>query len=164
MAKAYLGLGANLPPERERLRSALARLGQCGVHVERVSSLYRTEPWGRTDQPWFTNMVVEIRTELSPQALLDLCKQVERELGRQRGDRWGPREVDIDILLYDQLVVTGPDLTVPHPRMHQRRFVLAPLCELAPQVRHPLSGRTAAELLADLPDERRVVRLRETIC
>jgi len=131
MAKVFLGLGANLPPEEERLREALRLLSAKGARPLALSSLYRTEPWGRADQPWFVNLVVEVET------------------------------VDIDILLYEDLVVQDPDLKVPHPRLPARRFVLEPLCEIAPQARHPLLGLTMAELLSCVPDERRVVRLKE---
>ncbi|MCD6129126.1 2-amino-4-hydroxy-6-hydroxymethyldihydropteridine diphosphokinase [Candidatus Bipolaricaulota bacterium] len=161
MAKAFLGLGANLPPEEERLREALRLLSAKGARPVALSSLYRTEPWGRADQPWFVNLVVEVETELPPRALLRVAKGIEQALGRKDRGRWGPREVDIDILLYEDLVVQDPDLTVPHPRLPARRFVLEPLCEIAPQARHPLLGLTMAELLSRVPDERRVVRLKE---
>ena len=161
MAKVFLGLGANLPPEEERLREALRLLSAKGARPLALSSLYRTEPWGRADQPWFVNLVVEVETELPPRALLQVAKGIEQVLGRKDRGRWGPREVDIDILLYEDLVVQDPDLKVPHPRLPARRFVLEPLCEIAPQVRHPLLGLTMAELLSCVPDERRVVRLKE---
>lgn len=160
MVRAYLGLGANVPPEEERLMEALARLSQGGLRIGKVSSLYRTEPWGRGDQPWFTNLAVEADTHLSPRALLALCQRVERDLGRMDRGRWGPRELDIDILLYGGEVIDEPDLIVPHPRLPERRFALVPLAEIAPEVRHPVLGRAIAELLAEVRDSRRVLRLK----
>ena len=147
---AFLSLGANLDDRSATLTRALELLERDGrVRVTRRSSLYETEPIGMVDQPWFLNLVVEVATDLSPEHLLDLAQRVEQALGRTREIRRGPRTVDIDILLYDDRVISSPRLAVPHPEMTHRRFVLQPLVEIAPDLRLP-DGRRAADLLADL--------------
>jgi len=149
-ATVYLGLGANLGDRLKNLRLALARL-QTLAHLEEVSSLYETQPQGVTDQPLFFNAVCRLSTGLEPQALLRFLKNLEWELGRRPGGQtWGPRPIDLDILLYDDRLVDAPELTVPHPRLAERAFVLVPLCELAPELRHPLLGKTMKELLASV--------------
>jgi len=149
-ATVYLSLGANLGDRLANLRLALARL-QTLARLEEVSSLYETQPQGVSDQPLFLNAVCRVSTGLEPQALLRFLKNVERETGRQPGgERWGPRPIDLDILLYDDRVLDAPELTVPHPRLAERAFVLVPLCELAPELRHPLLGKTMKELLASV--------------
>ena len=149
-ATVYLSLGANLGDRLANLRLALARL-QTLARLEDVSSLYETEPQGPSDQPLFLNAVCRVSTGLEPQALLRFLKNLEREIGRPpAGQRWGPRPIDLDILLYDDRVLDAPELTVPHPRLAERAFVLVPLCELAPELRHPLLGKTMKELLSSL--------------
>jgi 2-amino-4-hydroxy-6-hydroxymethyldihydropteridine diphosphokinase len=149
-ATIYLSLGANLGDRLANLRLALTRL-QTLARLEEVSSLYETQPQGVSDQPLFLNAVCRVSTGLEPQALLRFLKNVERETGRQPGgERWGPRPIDLDILLYDDRVLDAPELTVPHPRLAERAFVLVPLCELAPELRHPLLGKTMKELLASV--------------
>jgi 2-amino-4-hydroxy-6-hydroxymethyldihydropteridine diphosphokinase len=159
--KVYLGIGSNLGHREENLAQAIRRLGEpsppagAGLALPllrplRASSIYETAPWGYADQPAFLNCVVEAETDLAPLALLALGQQVERELGRQPTFRYGPRLVDVDILLYGDLVLDLPDLQIPHPRMTQRAFVLVPLAELAPQLvypaLHPALRLTIAEL------------------
>jgi 2-amino-4-hydroxy-6-hydroxymethyldihydropteridine diphosphokinase len=149
-ATVYLSLGANLGDRLANLRLALTRL-QTLARLEEVSSLYETQPQGVSDQPLFLNALCRVSTGLEPQALLRFLKNVERETGRQPGgERWGPRPIDLDILLYDDRVLDAPELTVPHPRLAERAFVLVPLCELAPELRHPLLGKTMKELLASV--------------
>jgi 2-amino-4-hydroxy-6-hydroxymethyldihydropteridine diphosphokinase len=147
-ATVYLGLGANLGDRLANLRLALARL-QTLARLDGVSSLYETEPQGVSDQPLFLNAVCRVSTGLEPQALLRFLKNLEQEIGRQPGGRkWEPRPIDLDILLYGDRVVDVPELTVPHPRLAERAFILVPLCELTPDLHHPLLGKTMKELLA----------------
>ncbi len=151
--QAYLSLGSNLGDRRAMLEAALARLEASGrVRVETRSSLYETEPVTNLDQPWFLNLVAEITTDLGPEALLDLTQSIERDLGRVRAIRWGPRSVDIDILLYGTEVVATPRLKIPHPEMTHRRFVLVPLLEIAPQITLP-DGRRLEGILKGLRDQ-----------
>jgi 2-amino-4-hydroxy-6-hydroxymethyldihydropteridine diphosphokinase len=148
MKTVYLSLGSNLGDRERNLREAIRMLGEAGVHAQRVSSLYETEPVGVRDQPWFLNLVVEAETELFPRQLLARIHRIEFALGRKRVRPQGPRTADIDILLYGDSVIETEELTVPHPRLEERRFVLEPLAELAPELRHPVSRRTIRELLA----------------
>lgn len=161
---AFVGLGSNLDEPAERCREAVERLSLVGgIRVLRASSLYRTEPVGQREQPWFVNAVVEIRTTLPPAALLAALKGIEKGMGRREGPRWGPRRIDLDILLYGQQVVAGEGLAIPHPEMHRRRFVLEPLCELASYVIHPGFGVSAAGLLDRLTDGLHVERCAQPV-
>ena len=154
----YLGLGTNLGDRAANLERAMERLGASGVDVVRRSSLYATEPVGFGPQHWFLNCAVEAETELMPRQLLRATQQVEREMGRRRMVRNGPRVVDVDILFYGSSVVNMADLVIPHPRVTERRFVLIPLREIAPGLRHPTLRRTMGELLA-LTTDRSEVRV-----
>lgn len=148
---AYVGLGANLGDPRQQLREALKRLNAADeVEVVRVSSFYRNPPLGPADQPWYVNAAARLRTRLSAEELLRLLQQVEAAMGRVRGPRWGPRPIDLDLLLYNGEVIFTPNLVVPHPEMHRRAFVLAPLAEIAPQAWHPVLKKSARELLSEL--------------
>jgi 2-amino-4-hydroxy-6-hydroxymethyldihydropteridine diphosphokinase len=140
MARVFLGLGSNLGDRRSRMRGAVEALMRHGIEVKRASSLYESEPMYELDQPRFLNAVIEVETELSPEELLRVAKGIERQLGRQRRHRNGPREIDIDILRYGGVQLDTPELTIPHPRMAERPFVLEPLGELADDV-SPNSGR-----------------------
>ena len=154
----YLSLGSNLGDRAANLARAVELLARGGVKALRQSSLYATEPVGFTAQPWFLNFVVEARTELMPRQLLRVVQQVERALGRRRAVEGGPRTIDVDILLYGSSVICAADIEVPHPRMIERRFVLVPLRELAPGLRHPQLGLTISELLASTQDTSQVRR------
>jgi 2-amino-4-hydroxy-6-hydroxymethyldihydropteridine diphosphokinase len=151
----YLGLGSNLGDRRRNLTEALAEMGERGAAVRRVSSFYRTEPLD-APPPWYLNAVAELEVQWIPWQLLYHCLEVECSLGRRsKGDR-EPRTVDLDVLLYGDLVLDDPALTIPHPRLALRRFVLAPLAELAPDLVVPGEGSTVAELLERCPDESEV--------
>ena len=158
--RVYLCLGSNLGDRRAYLARALEQMQAAGIAALRVSALYRTQPVDYTAQPWFLNCVAEVETEYMPRQLLRQLQRIERQLGRRRGVRRGPRTIDIDILLYQNHVMRTSELTIPHPRLAERRFVLEPLRDLAAGLRHPVNHRTVAELLAAVADRSRVHRLR----
>jgi 2-amino-4-hydroxy-6-hydroxymethyldihydropteridine diphosphokinase len=150
---AYLSLGSNVGDRKATLEGALGRLeASRRVRILKRSSIYETEPIGYIDQPWFYNLAVEIETELDPEELLTLTKQTELELNRTREIRWGPRTIDIDIVMYDEIAMSNDRLTLPHPEMTQRRFVLEPLHEIAPGLRLP-DGRRIADLLPSVASQ-----------
>jgi 2-amino-4-hydroxy-6-hydroxymethyldihydropteridine diphosphokinase len=159
---AYIGLGANIGEPRQQLTEALALLTATEeVEVVKVSSFYLNPPLGPPDQPWYVNTVAQLRTRLSPEDLLRVLHRIERDLGRVRREHWGPRLIDLDLLLYNGEIISGPNLWLPHPEMHRRSFVLAPLAEIAPQAWHPALEKTAAKLLEelDLKDRESLVKL-----
>ncbi len=153
----YLGLGTNLGDRLANLKHAADALPP-QVSLLRASSIYETEPWGYRDQPAFLNQVLEARTDLPPEALLRHLKRIERKLGRRPTFRYGPRLVDLDILFYGDLVINLLGLLIPHPQLADRAFVLVPLAELAPTLRHPISGLTIQEMLTKI-DSSGVVKL-----
>lgn len=140
----YLGLGANLGDREANIAQALAALSRRGCRVCALSPLYETEPWGIMDQPRFLNAAACVETALGPHALLDALKMIEKELGRKPSIRYGPRPIDLDILLYADLRIATPRLTVPHAGMLERASVLVPLADIAPEMRHPVTGLTIA--------------------
>jgi 2-amino-4-hydroxy-6-hydroxymethyldihydropteridine diphosphokinase len=152
MPTVYLSLGSNIGDREANLRAAFAALPPAGVQVQQVSSIYETEPVDYLDQPWFLNCVLEVETDLKPPALLQALRSIESQLGNKKEFAKGPRKIDLDILLYGHETIATPDLQVPHPRMLQRRFVLAPLAEIAPALKHPSWPATTAELLRRLTD------------
>jgi 2-amino-4-hydroxy-6-hydroxymethyldihydropteridine diphosphokinase len=153
----FIGVGSNLDDPASRCVEAVRRVSAVhGIKFLRRSSLYRTEPVGFIEQEWFVNAVIEIRTVLSPRELLNALRAVEDCMGRVRGPKWGPRIIDLDILLYGQEIIQDDTLVVPHPELHKRRFVLAPLCELASYVIHPAFGISIRGLMDRVNDESRV--------
>ena len=156
----YLSLGSNLGDRAANLRLALEKLAELGT-VQSVSSFYETEPVGLSSQPWFLNCAAKLDTEKMPRQLISGILNLEQAMGRQRKQKNGPRIIDIDILLFGTSVVDTHSLTVPHPRLHERRFVLEPLTEIAPEVRHPVFKRSIRELRDALPPGQTVRRLGE---
>ena len=152
MATVFLALGSNVGDSRQYLAKAVELLGR-QVHGIVQAPLYASKAVGYTDQPDFLNSALRGETDLAPEALLDFVKGVEQEIGRIFRFRWGPREIDIDIILYDDLQLTAPKLTVPHPRFRERDFVLRPICDIDPDAQDPASGKSVRELLAALPPD-----------
>ena len=159
MPTVYLSIGSNLGNREGNLRRAIAALPPSGVQVKQVSAIYETEPVDYLDQPWFLNCVLEAETDLQPPALLEVLRSIESQLGSQKEFTKGPRKIDLDILLYGNETIATPVLQVPHPRMLQRRFVLTPLAELAPNLKHPAWDAPAAVLLERVNDPSQVRRL-----
>jgi 2-amino-4-hydroxy-6-hydroxymethyldihydropteridine diphosphokinase len=152
----YLSLGSNIGDRLANLRSAIGALAPAAIRVRKVSSIYETEPVDYLEQPWFLNCVVSAETPLDPLPLLHVLRSIETQMGSQKEIPKGPRLIDLDILLYESATIATPELQIPHPRMLLRRFVLAPLTEIAPQLAHPSWHATAAELLANLEDPSQV--------
>ncbi|MGB8012177.1 MAG: 2-amino-4-hydroxy-6-hydroxymethyldihydropteridine diphosphokinase [Terriglobales bacterium] len=155
---AYLSLGSNLGDRAANLREAVAQLDVAG-RLLALSALYETQPVDVPDQPWFLNCVAAVATDKTPRELLQRVLQVEATMGRLRMRNRGARNIDIDVLLFGDRIVDEPGLKIPHPAMHRRRFVLEPLVEIAPEARHPVLGKTARELLAELAEGQTVRRL-----
>jgi len=145
----YIALGTNLGERMNNLRTAITTLSP-DVTVLAESHVYETPPWGFEDQPAFLNMVAKAETGLEPEVLLGYLKQIEVKLGREKTVRWGPRLIDLDILFYDDLIIESPPLVIPHPRLHERAFVLVPLVDVAPEVVHPVFQMNVSNLLAKI--------------
>jgi 2-amino-4-hydroxy-6-hydroxymethyldihydropteridine diphosphokinase len=159
MPTIYLALGSNIGDREANLREAVRLLAQSAIEISKLSSIYETEPVDYLDQPWFLNAVLEARTELPPAELLATLRHIESQMGSHKPFPKGPRLIDLDILLYGDDTLDTPDLQIPHPRMLQRNFVLAPLAEVAPPLRHPSWPAPAAALLADSSDKSIVRRI-----
>ena len=159
MARAYIGFGSNIGDRFAYINQALRWLLEADeVSLIQISSLYETEPVGNEEQDWFLNGVIAIETHLLPHPLLGLLRKIEKRIGRAQRTRWGPREIDLDLLIYEGCCINTLDLVLPHPEMHRRRFVLVPFAEIAPDVVHPLFQNTTRTLLSDLADQK-VARL-----
>jgi 2-amino-4-hydroxy-6-hydroxymethyldihydropteridine diphosphokinase len=159
----FISVGSNLGQKVDNCRGAIAALTRTGnSRLVDQSPIYRTEPVDYLDQDWFVNCVAKFETNLEPVSLLDVLKSIERAAGRTKDTiRFGPRILDLDIILYDNIVMNTPPLAVPHPRMHKRRFVLKPLCDIDPNIIHPVLHRTMASLLADLDEKgQRIIEYR----
>jgi 2-amino-4-hydroxy-6-hydroxymethyldihydropteridine diphosphokinase len=157
---AFLGLGSNLGDREAFLNEAIALIGLKAGKVVSSSSIYETEPWGFQSKDKFLNMVVEIETDLDPDSLLLKLLEIESGMGRERKNTgYSSRNIDIDILIYDNLCINKPDLHIPHPMLHRRRFVLVPLCDIAPGVIHPVLKKSIADLLTDCTDTSMIVRV-----
>ena len=148
----YIALGTNLGDKEHNLKEALRLLSYKGITVSRVSDFFVTKPYGVTDQPDFLNAVAEIETDKSPTELLQLLLQTEQDMGRKRIRRWGERNIDLDLLLYDNRIIELPELKVPHPDMQNRDFVLCPLAQIAPHTVHPVLKKTVVQLWKELQD------------
>lgn len=149
MSHIFIALGSNLGDRLDNLQSAVDFLDP-SVDIISQSHIYETLPWGITEQPFFLNQVIEVDSPLSPQNLLILLKQIEQEMGREPAVRYGPRQIDLDILFFNNLIFYSPELIIPHPRLHERAFVLVPLADIAPEFVHPIYHKTVIELLAKL--------------
>lgn len=150
MAIAYISIGSNLGDREENCRQAIKLIEKNGIVVRKQSRMYETEPWGVKDQPKFINMAIEAETDKKPEELLRVLEEIEKEIGRTETVKWGPRVIDLDILFYDDLILKIPGLEIPHPLLHKREFVLKPLCEIAPDKKHPVTGKTVKEMAAIL--------------
>jgi len=155
----FLSLGSNVGDREKNLGDAIAALPELGVKIKKVSSIYETEPVDLLEQPWFLNCVVEGETTVPPVELLEKLRELEKRMGSKKLVASGPRLIDLDILVYGRQTIDSPELQVPHPRMHLRRFVLAPLAEIAPDLKHPSWRGTASQLLAALTDRSSVKKI-----
>ena len=151
---AYIGIGSNLGDRKKNCECAIELLQQQGVSVRKRSSLRETQPWGNKNQPLFLNMAIEVETDCTPRELLAILKEIETRVGRKKTSPWGPRIVDLDILIYNAMVIKSRELTIPHPFMHERDFVLQPLDEIAPDLVHPVLKKNMRELFKSFAEER----------
>lgn len=155
----FLLLGSNLGERLQILQSAAGLIEERVGAIRTASSIYETAPWGVLDQPVFLNQILEVQTELIPEEVLRIILEIEHELGRIRYERWGARVIDIDMLYFNDLVLDSARLTLPHPRLHERRFTLVPLTEIAPDFLHPLLQKTSRELLDNCTDPGAVIKI-----
>jgi len=158
--KALIGIGSNLGSPQENCNRAISLLCESeSISLLKQSALYQSEPIGKTNQPWFVNAVIEIQTTLSPESLLQTLLNIEQQMGRTRNEKWGPRIIDLDILDYDARIINSKSLTLPHPEMLNRRFVLEPLSEISGSTIHPLKKKSIKSLLSELPSNPAVKKL-----
>jgi 2-amino-4-hydroxy-6-hydroxymethyldihydropteridine diphosphokinase len=157
MTSIYLCLGSNLGDRFKNILKALQTLKEAGFNIKKISSIYETSPWGKTNQPYFLNLVLKGETKLSPKGLLKKIKNIEKTFGRETAEKRGPRIIDIDILFYKEEIINTPFLKIPHPLLHKRVFVLIPLKEIAPHLIHPILKQTPNQMLNNLNDKGSVV-------
>lgn len=155
----FLLLGTNLGNRLKNLDTAKQLISKEIGGIERISSVYKTAPWGKTDQPDFYNQVIEIKSEHAPSVLLSKILQIENTMGRMRKEKWGPRVIDIDILFFNKIILNTPGLTLPHPALHERKFALMPMAEVGPEFYHPVFGKSISALLQECADNLPVERL-----
>lgn len=149
--KVVLGLGSNLEDRKKNILNAIARITKIDeIDLVKKSKIIESKPWGKIEQPDFLNAVIEIETKLNPEHLLEKCLQIEKDMGRIRSIKYGPRKIDIDILFYEDLVIHTPDLVIPHPEIHKRKFVLKSLIELKPDYQHPVLKKTLQKIYEEL--------------
>ncbi len=148
MSKVYISVGSNLGDREENIKEVIKLIDNHPlIKIIKISPIYETEPVGFKDQDWFLNLVIELETSLLPQELLAILEEIEIKLGKKIERKWGPRTIDLDILLYDDIILDLPELQIPHKLMHERAFVLIPLAQIAPNVKHPMLNKTIKELL-----------------
>jgi 2-amino-4-hydroxy-6-hydroxymethyldihydropteridine diphosphokinase len=159
MKNAYIGIGSNMGDPPNNCLEAIKKIGElAGCEIVSLSSLFLTEPVGVSDQEWYVNGVVSIKTGMSACELLNELLRIETEMGRVRVAKWGPRLIDLDLLLYGQDVIDDATIIVPHPLMHMRKFIMAPIAEIAPELMHPVIGKTMLELFRELSEDDQVVK------
>ncbi|MCH8156851.1 MAG: 2-amino-4-hydroxy-6-hydroxymethyldihydropteridine diphosphokinase [Nitrospinae bacterium] len=157
---AYIGIGSNLDAPEKNCAEAIEKLdAHPEISLQAKSSFYKTQPVGPVEQGWFINAAIRVQTTLGPLDLLEALLSIEKEMGRVRGEKWGPRLIDLDLLFYDERVLKQEGLTLPHPEITKRRFVLAPLCDIAENIFHPVLKKTLKDLLEELADDTEVIRL-----
>jgi 2-amino-4-hydroxy-6-hydroxymethyldihydropteridine diphosphokinase len=156
--EVIFSIGSNIGNRKENIYNAIYLLSKCSINVIKTSSFYETEPYGNIKQNWFLNVVIIANSQFLPDNLLLICKTIEFDLGRRLSSHWGERVIDIDILMYDSLILNTPQLTIPHKYLHLRNFVLIPLKEIAPNVIHPILNKTISQLLIECPDNSIVIK------
>lgn len=160
MPTVYLSLGSNLGKKKENIERAISFLKEKGI-VKKISSFYKTEPVDVRDQPWFVNCVVEAETVLSPEKLLVFTQSIEKRLKKRILRRKGPRTIDIDILFYDNKRINKKNITIPHPRLHNRNFVVIPFCEINPHFVHPVLKKTMADLCNEVNETQKIIKIKK---
>jgi 2-amino-4-hydroxy-6-hydroxymethyldihydropteridine diphosphokinase len=161
MTKTYLLLGSNMGNREAFLSKALTEIDTKIGKISKKSKIYQTEPWGEKEQEDFLNIAVEVETKLKPKKILEKIHEIEKLLDREETYKWGPREIDIDILLYGEEMISEVDLTIPHPFIHERKFTLIPLAEIAPELYHPIMGANIMDLLLECEDQSEVLEFRK---